>query len=119
MPDNTADRQRLADRFRLARERAGLSQGQVAKLMDMHRPTVTEIEAGRRHLKAHELTRFADLFGVSVSWLAGEAPDRVAVDDPRIKMVARDLQQLSSKDLERVLGFIASVNTRSPCTKRS
>ena len=51
----------LAYRLRIAREHAGLSQGQVAKLMDYHRPTISEIEAGRRKVSAQELTRFSKL----------------------------------------------------------
>ena len=38
----------VAERLRLAREQAGLSQGQVAKLLDLHRPTISEIEVTRR-----------------------------------------------------------------------
>ena len=37
---------RVAERLRLAREQAGLSQGQVARLLGKHRPTISEIEAG-------------------------------------------------------------------------
>ena len=54
-------RNAIASRLRLARERAGLSQGQVAKLVAMHRPSVSEIEAGRRSVTAEELTKFAKI----------------------------------------------------------
>ena len=37
----------IAARIRAAREAAGLSQGQVARKLKMHRPTISEIEAGR------------------------------------------------------------------------
>ena len=43
MPEST--REQIAARLRAAREAAGLSQGQVAKLLKLHRPTVSEIEA--------------------------------------------------------------------------
>jgi transcriptional regulator with XRE-family HTH domain len=54
-------KKQIASRLRLARESAGLSQGQVAKKMNLHRPTVSEIEAGRRRVSAEELARFAEL----------------------------------------------------------
>jgi transcriptional regulator with XRE-family HTH domain len=54
-------KKQIASRLRLARENAGLSQGQVAKKMNLHRPTVSEIEAGRRRVSAEELARFAEL----------------------------------------------------------
>lgn len=58
----------LAERLRIAREQAGLSQGQTAKLLDLHRPTISEIEAGRRKVKAEELAQFGEAYGVSVAW---------------------------------------------------
>ena len=42
----------LAARLKQAREAAGLSQGQVARLLDFHRPTVTAIENGSRKVSA-------------------------------------------------------------------
>lgn len=74
----------IAARLRTARERAGLSQGQAARLLEMHRPTISEIEASRRRVAAEELTRFADLYGVTVSWLAGEKDDTPDLADPRL-----------------------------------
>ena len=43
-------REEIGGRLRMARETAGLSQGQVAKRLKMHRPTISEIEAGRRRV---------------------------------------------------------------------
>ena len=59
----------VASRLRMAREQAGLSQGQVAKLMKMHRPTISEIEAGRRKVSAEEIAQFSRLYDISVVWL--------------------------------------------------
>ena len=51
----TEERLEIAGRLRLARETAGLSQGQAAKRLGLHRPTVSEIEAGRRRVTAEEV----------------------------------------------------------------
>lgn len=102
-------REVIRERLRIARERAGLSQGQTAKLMNMHRPTVTEIEAGRRRVAADELARFAELYGVSLSWLTGTKEDEADLSDPRLAVVARELQKLKSDDIDRVMRFIAAV----------
>ena len=48
----------IAHRLRMAREMAGLSQGQVAKELGWHRPTVSEIEAGRRRVSAENCQLF-------------------------------------------------------------
>src|SRR4051812_3236203 len=61
----------LAQRLRTSREHAGLSQSQVAKMLNLHRPTISEIEAGRRKVNSDELARFADIYEVSVAWLTG------------------------------------------------
>ncbi|MFO0617210.1 MAG: helix-turn-helix transcriptional regulator [Polyangiaceae bacterium] len=95
----------LASRLRAARERAGLSQGQVAKLMKMHRPTISEIEAGRRRVVTEELARFAELYGVTIAWLMGEEGGT----DARVELAARELSKLKSDDLDRVLDLLSSL----------
>jgi len=99
---------RLAARLRRAREEAGLSQGQAAKLMDMHRPTISEIEAGRRRVQAEELTRFAKLYHVALPWLMGDEGS----EDPReekARVAARELMKLKPEDLDRVMNLLASI----------
>jgi transcriptional regulator with XRE-family HTH domain len=78
-------------------------------MLDMHRPTITEMEAGRRRVSADEMIRLADIYGVSLDWISGKLPARTEKTDKSIAMVARDLDKLSKSDLERVLSFIASV----------
>ena len=43
-------------------------------MLNMHRPTITEIEAGNRKISAEELARFADVYEVAIEWLFGRAP---------------------------------------------
>ena len=71
MSINDQQSKKLANRLREARETAGLSQGEVARLLGYHRPTVSEIEAGRRRVAAIEVPVFAKTYGVSVGWLLG------------------------------------------------
>ncbi|WP_373928444.1 helix-turn-helix transcriptional regulator [Sphingomonas aerolata] len=98
-------------RLRAAREAAGLSQGQVAKLMNMHRPTISEMEAGNRRISADELAKLADLYDAKVTWLLGEAPDSLASDDPKLQLAARELGKLKPDDLDRLLKLIAALKT--------
>lgn len=99
---------RVANRLRLARKQAGLSQGQVARLLKMHRPTISEIEAGRRRVSADELTLFAHTYEVSISWLAGSEPDTNELDD-RVQLAARELAKLKPEDLSKVLNLLATM----------
>jgi transcriptional regulator with XRE-family HTH domain len=99
----------LAQRLRLAREQAGLSQGQVAKMMSIHRPTVTEIEAGRRRVQLDEVAAFAKLYRVSVPWLMGEDGEGDDVREAKVRLAARELTKLKSSDLDRVMNLLASL----------
>lgn len=101
----------LPARLRAAREAAGLSQGQVAKLMKMHRPTISEMEAGNRRITADELAKLADLYDTKLSWLLGDAPERAATDDPKLQLAARELSKLKPDDLDRLLKLIAAMKS--------
>lgn len=97
----------VGDRLRLAREQAGLSQGQVARMLAKHRPTISEIEAGRRRVTAEELAAFARIYDVSVAWLSGADEDD-GVDD-RVRLAARELAKLKAEDLDKVLKLLATM----------
>lgn len=97
-------RSSIADRLRMARESAGLSQGQVAKLMGFHRPTISEIEAGRRRVSADELTQFAELYGVETGWILSEQESDPSED--KILLAARQLSKMSGDDLNRLMKLV-------------
>jgi transcriptional regulator with XRE-family HTH domain len=101
----------IGPRLRAAREAAGLSQGQVAKLMNMHRPTISEMEAGNRRVSTEELIKLADLYDTKVAWLVGETSDEGGVADPRLQLAARELGKLKPDDLDRLLKLIAALKT--------
>jgi transcriptional regulator with XRE-family HTH domain len=88
---------------------AGLSQGQVARLMDMHRPSISEMEAGRRKVAAEELSALAKHYGVSVSWLACEDNDSPNEDDDRIQLAARELSKLKRQDFDKVISLLTAM----------
>lgn len=94
----------LPERLKQARESAGLSQAQAAKLLEMHRPTLSNIEAGERKVTAGELKAFADLYKVSTTWLLNEEADR----DSHLRLAARKLSGLRDKDLETVMRIVDS-----------
>lgn len=92
----------IQNRLREAREASGLSQGQVAKKLEMHRPTVSEIEAGRRKVSAQEIEQFSKIYGVPIDWIInGSNADDPA--DARILIAARELSKMSETDLERLM----------------
>ena len=99
----------IASRLRLAREQAGVSQGQVAKLLGLHRPSVSEMEAGRRNVTAAEMSRLAHIYGVGMSWLACEDTEEPDLVKDRIELVARELAKLKPKDVERIRDLLTAL----------
>ena len=99
----------LAIRLALARKQAGLSQGQVAKILNFHRPTISEIEAGRRNLTAEELKIFSNIYGVSVEWLISEKENPFDINEEKIELAARELAKLKQEDLDKVLNLLSSL----------
>ena len=100
----------VASRMREARTIAGLSQGQVARMLDMHRPTISEIEAGNRNVTATELARFAEIYDVSVSWLSGQGAEKLDPHDDRVQLAFRELEKLKSDDLDKLLRVLAALH---------
>ena len=103
---------KLGERLRLAREQAGLSQGQVARLLDIHRPTVSEIEAGRRRVVADELSQFAKLYDVSMDWLTESEGSSDDMSD-KVKLAARELAKMKPQDLDKVLRLLQTMRRPS------
>lgn len=101
---------KIAERVRIARERAGLTQAQAAQMMGFHRPTISEIEAGRRNVKVEELNRFAEIYCVDSSWISGEEREVFTED---IIAAARELSSMKSEDLELLLGTIKMLKNKS------
>jgi transcriptional regulator with XRE-family HTH domain len=100
----------IAARLKAAREQAGLTQGQVARLLGLHRPSVSEMEAGRRSVSAEELAALADAYGVSVAWLLdGEAGD---VSRVRYEMAARKLSSMRQEDIDQLMQLLSSLNRK-------
>src|SRR5450631_1187563 len=109
---DSVTRSQIAERLKEARKLAGLSQGHVARMLGLHRPSVSEIEAGNRSVSAGELAKLAALYDVSVAWLLREVPDSVDAEDPRLELAARELSKLKPEDLQRLLNLLAVMRNK-------
>ena len=105
MDNSKGLRERIAYRLKLAREMAGLSQGQVAKMLTLQRPAISEIEAGRRRVSAEELTSFVQIYKVDISWLADTESKNMAQD--KIRFAARELSKLDSENVDRLITVLS------------
>lgn len=97
----------MCRRIKLARENAGLNQTQAASLMQMRRPSIAEIESGRRRVSADELKAFAKYYKVPLTWLACSNSEDTNEEKERIELAARELSKLRHEDLDRVMELLA------------
>jgi transcriptional regulator with XRE-family HTH domain len=63
---HTTQYRRLVERLRQARERAGLTQRQVAKKLKLYASFVSKVESGERRLDVAELAAFCKAYGVDL-----------------------------------------------------
>jgi transcriptional regulator with XRE-family HTH domain len=97
-----SDREKIAARLKEARMMAGLSQAQAAEKLNLHRPAISEIEAGKRKVSAEELIQFSNLYKVDPSWLLLRKSD----DDIQFKMAARELSKLKPEEVQKLLDVL-------------
>lgn len=96
----------IGERLRWAREQAGLTQAQIARLLNYHRPTISQIEAGQRVVRPDEIARFASLYGVQEKWIIHGDSSLAATQDARVEIAARELAKLRKEDLDTILKVI-------------
>ncbi|MNJ63052.1 anaerobic benzoate catabolism transcriptional regulator [compost metagenome] len=102
--DRDDERTRMGDRLRHAREYMGLSQDDVASVLGLSRPSVTNIELGARKVEALELNKLAKLYRRPLEYLlTGSEPAPAGPE--QLVFLARALKGLSDKDMEEVARF--------------
>jgi transcriptional regulator with XRE-family HTH domain len=99
----------LAVRLRSEREYLGLSQDQVARVLDVPRAAVSAFETGRRKVSSVELARLAKLYGTTPDRLLGS---ELVVDD-RTTRLFRATKKLSDHDKDQVLRFVEFLSNAS------
>ena|ERR1700730_8911926 len=93
------------------RERAGITQRQLAEVMDIDASALSRIEAGRRSIAIDELVRASDFLGVSVESLLrdDQLPFEAYADseDETIREAVARMRQI----IERCETFRVAANT--------
>jgi transcriptional regulator with XRE-family HTH domain len=77
-------------------------------MLGCQRPTVTEMEAGRRKVSVQELVTLAEAYGVSVEWLAKGA-DKADGQSEIAKIAARKLESMRSEELRQVVELLSLI----------
>lgn len=92
---------KLGERLKKAREYLGLTQEDVAKLLNVSRVVITNIEIGARKVTAEELSKLAKIYGWSMEeLLEGE---KIEGDT---QMFARTFDELSLEDQKEIINLM-------------
>jgi Zn-dependent peptidase ImmA (M78 family)/transcriptional regulator with XRE-family HTH domain len=94
----------LGRRLRLARLNVGLSQEAVAAELDVPRPTISQIESGKRGVSSLELAKLARIYRRSLAAFFEDDPEQVQADD-LLSLLSRTAR-LSPEDRRTVADFM-------------
>lgn len=105
--------ERLGQLLREARESLGLPQGVVADHLGIPRPSVSDMESGRRKVTFLELKQLAALYRRPISYFSGEEVYGDVSDETTVELfwAASDL---SDQDREQVLRFAQFLKVIGP-----
>ncbi len=95
---------KLGLRLKAFREAAGISQQELAKKLDISRPTISQIESGERKVAADELIKLSQIFNLSVDGLLDleKQPKVMLAGDREKKPVKTPLRiNVPQKNLEK------------------
>lgn len=97
-----------------ARERAGLTQTEVAYKSGLQPSAISHFETGRRTPSAANLRKLADALGANVDFLLGREIKPTAAG-PAISQLMKDFVRMSAADQENLTRFatmLANKNSR-------
>jgi transcriptional regulator with XRE-family HTH domain len=103
LPEDDDAWRAIGERLRHSRDYLGLSQGEVADVLGVSRPAISQIEAGRRKVSTLELARLARLFARPYEYFLGEVP--TPVEDETSQALFRAARDLNDDDRRQVLRF--------------
>ena len=96
----------IGERLRKLRKYMGLSQTQVASILNVGRDAILRIEKGERKIDLEELMRFSKLYNISLEELIN---NRNYSSDNEIAF-ARGFSKLTEKDKKEIISLIEYKN---------
>ncbi len=97
---------KIGERLRKLRKYIGLTQEQVADILNLGRDAILRIEKGERKIDLQELMNFSKLYNVTI--------DEITMDEQTINtneiVLARAFKELSEKDQKEIISLIEYKN---------
>lgn len=101
--------------IRKIREQKGITQQQLAALVNMHRSNYSKVEAGERELSVTALAKVAKHFGMTLDELVnfkGKVPVEEKVEDKSAMEQLKLINELEPEDKAMVFRLIDTVVTK-------
>lgn len=96
-------------RLKEARNNVGMYQEGAARSMEMSRPTLSAIEAGKRAVTAEEIKDFAGLYHVTANWLLFGADQEEENRMQRLGAYYQLFMKLSGQEQKEVIQFMEQI----------
>lgn len=113
LPDGDAERRRMGEKLKRAREYIGFSQDEVAGFLKVPRTAVTNMESGQRKVDALELKRLAELYRQPVGYFTGDDDEAASAFPTDVTHLARQAAALSMRDREELGRFADFLKLRA------
>lgn len=97
---------KIGEKLRQLREYMGLTQNQVASILEVGRDAIIRIEKGIRKIDIQELIKFSKLYSISIDELIKNETE----NQYKQEMFARGFGSLSEKDKKEILDLIKYKN---------
>lgn len=97
------------------REEKGLTQQQIAELVNMHRSNYSKVESGERDLSIDAINKVAKFFGMSIDELVnfdGNIPNEVTVEDKSLMEQVKLIAELEPEEKNMVFKMIDTFLTK-------
>ena len=97
---------KIGERLKKLRKYMGLTQEQVAAILNVGRDAIIRIERGDRKIDIEELLNFSKLYCISVEELTA---DEQIIDSEKLTLI-REFNKLSEKDKKEIISLIEYKN---------
>ena len=115
-PESPSERVTLATRLKEAREYLGLSQEEVARILQVPRTAISLMENAERSVAALELKRLAELYQRPVEYFTGTSKEKTPPEE--IVHLARTASKLGAQDREELLRFAEFLQSKAKPGRR-
>ena len=97
----------VGDRIRQARTKKGLSQAQLAEIIDKTPPYVSNIEMGKQNMSIIVLYKIVNALDISADWvLANDTPEAVAIT---LDSVTKELEDCTPEERRAIIQMIQNL----------